>query len=51
MKFKLKITSIQFKKLLENPDIKVRYPITLDLNKISKKEASEIIELLKKKTN
>lgn len=46
---KLKITTQQFKRLLEKPQIKPKFPITIDLAKVSKEEAQEIIDLLKEK--
>ncbi|RYZ81465.1 MAG: hypothetical protein EOP04_23925 [Proteobacteria bacterium] len=46
---RLTLTADQFKRLLQKSDTKPKYPITLDLKKISKAEAQEIIDLLKKK--
>lgn len=46
---RLKITVDQFKRVLEKSDTKPKYPITIDLGKVSKKEAQEIIDLLKEK--
>lgn len=48
---KLKLTVEQFKRLLENPNLKPKYPITIDLAKVGKKQAQEIIDILKKKRN
>jgi hypothetical protein len=47
---KIKLTTAQFKRLLATAETNsVRPIITLDLGKISKKEAQEIIDLLKEK--
>lgn len=46
---KLKITTQQFKRLLEKQLIQPKFPITMDLSKVSKEEAKEIVDLLKEK--
>ncbi|MFY0482443.1 hypothetical protein ACI6PS_07530 [Flavobacterium sp. PLA-1-15] len=46
---KLTITTAQFKRLLSNPSIKPKYPITIDLKKVSKTDLKELVDLLKKK--
>ena len=44
------MTVTQFKKLMELPDTKKKYPtITMDLAKVGKKQAQEIIDIMKKK--
>lgn len=46
---KLKLTVDQFKRLLERPDTKPKYPITIDMKNVSKAELKDLVELLKKK--
>lgn len=46
---KLKLTVDQFKRLLAREDTKPKYPITIDMKKVSKADLKELVELLKKK--
>lgn len=46
---KLKLTVKQIKILLALPETKVKLPITIDLGKVSKTQAQEIIDLIKEK--
>ena len=47
---KVKLTTAQFKRLMANTDSKSKRPmITIDLGKVGKREAQEIIDLLKEK--
>lgn len=46
---KIIITFAQLKKVLELPDTEAHYPITISLNRVSKAQLEELIELIKKK--
>lgn len=46
---RLKITVGQFKRLMAREDTKPKYPITIDMKKVSKADLKELVELLKKK--